>query len=590
VRAALRKVTDPAFTVHLTGPVVAETLLGEQILADLARLVPLVVAVVGVVLYVCLGQVVAAMTVLVGMLVVLVWTFGAMALLGVPLTLVTSVLPVLLMAMAVNDQIHLLERVQRHLSGGGSIADALGRAFAEVGRPIVRTAVTTSIGFLAFTTTSVLPMRHFGVFAALGLLLAMAFTFTLLPALLMVLGLKPRRDRAAREEAPRGIERWAARRPRVAVLAAAGAVLVASLAGLPALRIEDSWVENFDRRSDLAVAAKRFDRDYLGGYRLDLTLDRGEPGAFRLPEGVRLVDSVQTVLASFPEVSGTRSVVDLARAGLAGVAPERSLETLSAAGLAQLFLVLEMSGSQEPLNRLVAGDGGAARIQCFVRGADYSRARRLLGRVDELGRALASRGVRMRASGDLAVATEVVRATVLNQVRSVGATLIGLAVVMALVFRSLAAAALIAPVAATTLVMFGGMGVAGIPLGVATSMFAALAEGEGAGFAIHLASRWFDLRREHDPGVALSRTLGGVGATIRWNGLIVVAGCLVLCFSELRPVRALGGLIAAGIAVSYLMSFLVLPALLPRLPIAAARRRGIAPGAALLAVATKTVN
>jgi predicted RND superfamily exporter protein len=110
--------------------------------------------------------------------------------------------------------------------------------------------------------------------------------------------------------------------------------------------------------------------------------------------------------------------------------------------------------------------------------------------------------------------------------------------------------------------VLGGMGYLGITLGVATTMFAALAEGEGVDFAIHIVSRHRDLARTRPPAEALRETLQGVGTAVRWNAAALVAGCLVLCLSEIRPVRTLGALLAAGMVVSYAMSFLMLPALL----------------------------
>ena len=197
---------------------------------------------------------------------------------------------------------------------------------------------------------------------------------------------------------------------------------------------------------------------------------------------------------------------------------------------------------------------------------NYSTASRLIDRVEAMGRDLSRGSVKLRISGDLPIATEVVRATVSNQVRSVVLTLAGLGMFLAVSFRSLAVAGvLVLPVVTTTLVVFGGMGFFAIPIGVATGMFAALCEGEGIDFSIHFASRYRALRRELPHADAMREALAGVGSAIRWSGIALVAGCLSLCFSLLRPVRSLGALLAAGMAVSYLMTFLVLPALLPLL-------------------------
>lgn len=564
LRDRVRAEASPGFVVRLTGPVVAEVLLGEQILADIVRLVPVAMLVVTAALWLGLRSAggVAIPVAVIGVL--LTWTLGAMSLLGVPLTLVTSILPVLLMAMAVTDQIHWVERLQVHLGAGLPRAAAIVATRAEVGPPIVRTALTTAIGFLAFTTASVPPLRHFGAFACGGLLLSMALSFTLVPAMLRLLPEGWLRQAPPHERPQRGIERWAARRPGAA-LAAALLLAVAACAGLGRLRVQDSWVDNFHPASDLAVTHREFDTAYRGAYSLDLVLESGADGFFRTARGVRLVDSLACELGALGEFGGVRSLPDVARAALRGVDPSARLESLGDDGVAQLLLLVEMAGAGDEVDRWLTRSGREARLRASVPRADYARARRVMARVDSVTAGRLPDGVRARKAGDLAVATQVVRATVGNQVRSVAATLIGLVLVLAISFRSVPLALLqILPVAATTLMVFGGMGHFGVPLGVATSMFAALAEGEGVNYTIHIVSRFLSLRRSRDPASALDRTLASVGPAVRWNGIALVGGCAVLCLSSLRPVRSLGLLLAAGMALSYAMAFLVLPYFLRR--------------------------
>src|SRR5439155_147177 len=177
------------------------------------------------------------------------------------------------------------------------------------------------------------------------------------------------------------------------------------------------------------------------------------------------------------------SWVDLATSALRGVDSTRAVASLDDAAIAQLEQVLEMTGSRDRLDQLVTPPGDRVRILCFVPRADYAKANRLLARLDSLAAHFPlPNGLRVRASGSLPVAAAVVRATVTNQVRSVGWAFVGLGLLLALSFGSIAlAAAMLVPVAGTTVAVFGAMGYAAVPLGVATSMFAALAEGRSRG-------------------------------------------------------------------------------------------------------------
>src|SRR5262249_17494348 len=132
------------------------------------------------------------------------------------------------------------------------------------------------------------------------------------------------------------------------------------------------------------------------------------------------------------------------------------------------------------LAKILTLDGDQARLRLFVRDADYARARVLRdAAAAELSRRLGSGPGRPavvgHASGDVPVALAVVGSIVGNQLRSIGwtAALIALALWVAL-RRPRLAAVVLAPVLAATLLLFGLLGWAGVPLGIATSLFAAL--------------------------------------------------------------------------------------------------------------------
>jgi len=198
------------FDLRLTGPVTAEVMLGRAVLRDLTRLIPLMVVVIAVMLFFCLRSLGAVVVAMAEILLVLVWTLGAMGYCGVPVTLVTTILPVIVMTVAVTDEIHLLDRFRQLRAGDGRGGDMAGRtdprsamerALRDVARPIVLTSLTTAIAFLSFLTAAMAPVRHFGLFASLGVVLAMLSSFTFMPALVILLPgswLEPRGSRISR--------------------------------------------------------------------------------------------------------------------------------------------------------------------------------------------------------------------------------------------------------------------------------------------------------------------------------------------------------------------------------------------------------
>ncbi|HLX06355.1 MAG TPA: MMPL family transporter [Thermoanaerobaculia bacterium] len=621
------------FEMRLTGPVAAEADLGDEVVRDLARLVPVMVAAIALLLALCLRTAGGVLIPLAQVLATLVWTLGLMGWAGVPVTLVTTVLPVLLMAMAMTDEIYLLERLQDHLAGLGGMPQgagqlgtapsfdaagapaattagspaaawagrnaaphlgprcagpeqdrervrlAAGRAFADLTAPLVLISLATAAGFFSFLGAAMAPLRHLGLFTGIGLLLAMLFTFTLAPALMAALppSWLERRPRPAPGEPGPGragsdaaaalprFERLTARRPR-AVAAAALVLLAAAVPGLLRLRVEDSWLDNFDPRSPLVTAAKRFDAEFWGIYRFDVVC-AGPGGWAWTPAAAALLEDLRRWADRAPHVGGMVSVLPALEAGAVARGHPLPLSALPAPELGRVGLLVEILRLRLYLRDLLTFDGARLRAHLLVRGADYGKARQLAAAF-AAERPLLERGrqVEVHASGEVPVALAVVRAIVGNQLRSIGWTAALIAAMLLAALRSLRwTAVVMAPVLGATLLLFGGLGYAGVPLGIATSMFAALNLGAGVDFAVQYAYAWRRERRAgRDHGEAVAATLRTTGRGLRRNALVLALGIAVLTLSAIKPNRSLGLLLVLAILVSYATSLALLPALLRR--------------------------
>ena len=366
---------ESPFALILGGPLVAETTLGEKVLRDLALLVPLMLAVIVLLLYVMLRSPGGVMIPMLETLIVLIWTFGAMGWFGAPIALVTTILPVVLMAMCISDEIHLLERLTSHWQEP-DMRQRVQLALAEVTRPIILTSLTTAAGFLSFSSTSIAPLREFGLFAAFGILAAMLLTFTLIPALIVLLppqsfSLPHRRGLVGRSLTVFGT--WAARAPGSCFAIGMLAFLLA-LPGLQGLRVSDSWVANFDPRADVVRSERAINESFWGSYRLDVVLD-ASPGFFMRPEGVALSEVIRELALQAPHVGGVESYLIPLQQIARSLAASTPLSRLPPDQLWDLFTLAEMSESRATFDRLMTDRGATLRIRFYVKSPDYARAR-----------------------------------------------------------------------------------------------------------------------------------------------------------------------------------------------------------------------
>ncbi len=571
------------YDLHFLGPLAAETTLGEMVLKDLARLIPIMVAVIALLLLLFLRSPGGVLIPMVEALMVLLWIFGAMGYCGVPVTLVTTILPVVLMVMGITDEIHLLERLQAHLAAakpadtGGTaprarIREAVLASLREIGRPIIATSITTALAFLSFLSASISPIRQFGLFASLGILLAMLLTFTFIPALAVILPVSWFIPRKAKKSG-NGFhtlflwEKRAARQEGRAWLVGL-LLLVLGLPGILLISVQDSWVGNFDPDSPLPLADRRFNEEFWGSYRYDVVFEGGR-WFFYLPEGVGLIEDFMRIAEEGPDVGGVLSHLTIFGEVADKYHYARPISSLDWHKIRFLATGAVIGMGSPFMKRLVTVTASSTRVRIFVNRATYKRGLALEEYLVPRLRDLTEGGykgheVKYHFSGDLPAAVEVVRATVINQLRSIGWTLVGIFLLLLLAFRTIRGALIVmVPVLAADWILFAGLGYAGIPLGIATSMFASLTIGVGIDYALHLRySYGRTIATEADHASAMARSLGSTGRAIRLNAFALGIGLLVLGFSSIPPNRALGVLLASAMIACYGTTLLLLPRLL----------------------------
>jgi predicted RND superfamily exporter protein len=578
---------DVLYDIRITGPLIAEATLGDLVLKDLSILIPVMVAVVALMLLATLRTFGGLLIPLAEAVLVLIWTLGLMGWVGAPVTLVTTILPVILMTMAITDEIHLLQAVQAYMKGtrGNLSANIPARdrlekatmsALLDVGRPIIATSLTTSIGFLSFLAASMMPMRHFGLFTAFGIMSAMVLSFTFIPCLIIKLPpgwFHPPVRHKQKLASPKLIwmERFAAQRTSMAFRVGL-IIILAGLPGLLWLDVQDSWVDNFDRQSTLVSADKDFNRSFWGSYRFDVVFE-GDQGLFYQREGASLTDQFRSSVSEASFVGGMASYHDILREVAKGMGMSDRLTDLSDNEIQDLATIAEMSGDPKQMMQLIDDEGATLRARIFVNSPNYQRSEQLADHVNLIRQSIEENyQVTSHISGDIPVAMEVVSSVVINQMRSISWTLLGIAILLLLTFpRRLAALIAMVPVTTTAILVLAVMGYAGMPLGIATSMFASLTIGVGIDFALHFMHNYKRERKgglDHQP--ALNLTLENAGQAIRWNALVLILGFAALTFSGLKPDRDLGILLALAIGTCYIMTLLLLPRLLKGLTLAIA--------------------
>ena len=176
------------------------------------------------------------------------WQVGMVTLMGKPLSILTMLLPTILFVVGMSDVVHILERYIEALRNGNGKARALAISYHEVGLATFLTSLTTAIGFATLLTSGIGPIREFGVLTAVGVFLAFGLSFTLLPAVLLLVDtpVQARRDPRAGTWYPflhAALRTVLRQKYRVPWLFAA--LTVIALAGMARLKVDNTLLEDW---------------------------------------------------------------------------------------------------------------------------------------------------------------------------------------------------------------------------------------------------------------------------------------------------------------------------------------------------------
>ena len=281
--------------IEVLGAPVAEALLGRHLLADLglpgaaapsaaiARrglpLVPLALLVMATVFWIAFRRPAAVALPLAEAGSAIVLVFGVMGWLGVPITLVSAVLPILLTAVGTADEIHIFRRYLEldpaAAAHPAAHREVIARALRDMAPPVLRTSLTTAAAFLSFAVSPLAAVRDFGLFTALGVMICLLFSWTVVPAVLALAGPRPWVRHVPRASPAEGrFERLArslaARRRRI--LGATIVLVALASLGVARLTIEDGWIDGFAPESPFARSTRQFDDAFLGSISLRVAL------------------------------------------------------------------------------------------------------------------------------------------------------------------------------------------------------------------------------------------------------------------------------------------------------------------------------
>ena len=287
--------------------------MGSLMAEDNMRLTPITVVVVLALLYLGLGSLRNLALVMGTVGVSIVWTLGFMNLFGIPISLLTSVIPVVIIAIGASAGIYILGR-QMERNGSVPPEEAARYALRHTVVPICLAGIAIAVGFLSLTTAPMIIFKDFGAAAAMGAVISMIVSMLMIPAILAILPYKEPRPFALLSPKQKRFESliarlggWSVNHP-VATLFVALLACFAALIGIPKISTTVNLLSYFPAGSE-PQESEQILQDSFGGSQLFIVNVRADN--IRHPAVLEQMDLLSKRLRNLPRVNLPQSPADL---------------------------------------------------------------------------------------------------------------------------------------------------------------------------------------------------------------------------------------------------------------------------------------
>lgn len=546
----------------------------------------------------------------------IMFTLAIMVIFEVPLNSITSALPVFLISIGVADGIHMFSEYRDNRLEGHPREKAVSLMLEKLALPVTMTSITTAVGFFSLTVSDIIPILTFGIFVAIGTLLAMVLSLVFIPALLMVLPEKETEsavDSATTTATSSGVHQenfmdrlfqkflegltsWVLRNAKIILL---GAVIISgfSFYGLLQLKVESNLESYFKADAPFVVANKAMEK-MSGSRTINIVIkinEEGEP--WKNPENLKLVEDFQKFLSAEQRVKRTFSLVDLIKRisyafnenrtdfnrlpqAVEIIESEETFEEngqtvkrnvkreVSGRDLVAQYLVLYENSGGDVLSDVIDSEYRNLNLSVNISSNSTTEEEKLLKRIDDYAAQHFPPQFSMTSTGmvpiNVATSTEVVS----SQILSLSGSLLAVLLMLVLIFRSFYRGVMgMIPLVFTVLFNFGFMGYFGVNLDIGTALVSSIVIGIGVDYSIHYLSRMFsEIAQGATLQDAIARTVRRSGKAITSNAVTVGFGFLALSVSEFLPLVTLSWMIWLTLNISALATMILLPALAVSLP------------------------
>ncbi len=495
---------------------------------------------------------------------------GLIPLLGWKLSIITLLVPIILVAVANNYGIYLVARCQelKLKHGTISIRSLVRELSGSLNMPILFSGLTTVAGVLALLAHSIIPARQVGILAAAGVAMALIMSLVLIPVLIWFRGngksvFKPKKINTEGFDRFLGtLSGFIIKRPGSIIV---GFVLLTIIlaSGITLLKIETNQEKYFPKHNPVRMASDIINSKFGGSQTISVMVE----GNIKDPEVMQGIDNLTIRVEGMDGVGQVFSISQAVREMSKALynPDEDGYDEIpqSRAAIAQMFELYNMSGDPDDFRQIMNLENTKAHILIRLSQPENSVIKSVKSVINE---SIEDFPAEITVGGYAVIMTDFAASIIRGQIISLLFAMVMVFIFLTLIFRSLKGGIVgSVPLATSILILFGFMGFSGIALDAATALLSSLMIGVGVDFTIQYIWNFnIQIRKGLSYEESTRVAMKTIGRSIIINACGVMAGFSVLILSGFTSIRFFGYLVIIFIGSCLAGAILLIPAILMR--------------------------
>lgn len=501
------------------------------------------------------------------------WTFGIIGLLGYEITVLTALIPPLIIVIGIPNCIFLINKYQHEVKLHGNKVKSLQRVITKIGNATLMTNMTTASGFATFILTESSLLKEFGIVASLSIISIFILSILIIPIIYTFLPYPRERhlDHFNRRWTT-GFVDWMARmvkQRRITIYITAVSLLTLSIIGIFQIKISGSLIEDMPQNTEFFKDIRFFEHEFNGIMPLEIMIDtKRKKGVMKL-RTLKRMNELEEHMTDIPQLSRPVSVVSLVKyskqAYYNGNPKYYQLPT-SQENSFILSYAKNSSTEADLLKSFVDSTGRYARITTFMKDIGTDKMERieedLLSQIDKL---FPKEQYTVIMTGKALVFQKGTNYLVKNLAISLSLAILLIALFMAYLFRSFRMIVVsLIPNLLPLIITAGLMGYLGVPIKPSTILVFSIAFGISVDDTIHFLAKYRQELQANNWKIKKSvySALRETGVSMFYTSIVLFFGFSVFTLSSFGGTVALGALVSATLLFAMLSNLLLLPSLL----------------------------